>query len=161
MRSSSIQNRIRPNAFLGDGLGAVGRDPRWRSHRRVAAACSRAVACAPVLAGQTLSCGQSSSATKGPTRLGMLLIALAIALPATPLAGGTANILARLLGLATICLLGWIALTALHIAADLYLMRFRLDVAGQSACAQTHHAGSCAAAGAGGGDRAHHHRISR
>ena len=36
--------------------------------------------------------------------------------------------LARLLGLATICLLGWIALTALHIAADLYLLRFRLDV---------------------------------
>ena len=36
--------------------------------------------------------------------------------------------LARLLGLATICLLGWIALTALHIGADLYLMRFRLDV---------------------------------
>jgi small-conductance mechanosensitive channel len=30
--------------------------------------------------------------------------------------------------LATICLLGWIALTVLHIAADLYLMRFRLDV---------------------------------
>ncbi|MGO9049364.1 MAG: mechanosensitive ion channel family protein [Xanthobacteraceae bacterium] len=58
----------------------------------------------------------------------MLLIALAVALPAAPLASGTANVLERLLGLATICLLGWIALTALHIAADLYLMRFRLDV---------------------------------
>jgi small-conductance mechanosensitive channel len=68
-------------------------------------------------------------ATKGPTRLALLLIALAIALPAAPLAGDTASTLARLLGLATICLLGWIALTVLHIAADLYLMRFRLDVA--------------------------------
>jgi len=67
-------------------------------------------------------------ATKGPTRLGLLLIALAIALPTTPLAGDTKEVLARLLGLATICLLGWIAATTLRIAADLYLMRFRIDV---------------------------------
>jgi small-conductance mechanosensitive channel len=69
------------------------------------------------------------AATMGPTRLGLLLIALAIALPTTPLAGETADILARLLGLVTICLLGWVALTALHIGADLYLRRFRLDLA--------------------------------
>jgi small-conductance mechanosensitive channel len=67
-------------------------------------------------------------ATKAPTRLAAVLIALAIALPMAPLAGNTASTLARLLGLATICLLGWIALTALHIGADLYLRRFRLDV---------------------------------
>jgi small-conductance mechanosensitive channel len=68
------------------------------------------------------------AATTGPTRVGLLLLALAIALPATPLAGGIAGLLARLLGLATICLLGWIALTALHIGADLYLGRYRLDL---------------------------------
>jgi small-conductance mechanosensitive channel len=68
------------------------------------------------------------AATTGPTRIGLLLLALAIALPATPLAGGIAGLLARLLGLATICLLGWIALTALHIGADLYLGRYRLDL---------------------------------
>jgi len=68
-------------------------------------------------------------ATKGPARLGLLLIALAIALPTTPLSGDTQGVLARLLGLATICLLGWIAVTVLRIAADLYLMRFRIDVA--------------------------------
>jgi hypothetical protein len=67
-------------------------------------------------------------ATKGPTRAGLLLIALAIALPATPLAGGIANLLARLLGLATICLLGWSALTALHVGANLYLSGYRLDL---------------------------------
>ena len=67
-------------------------------------------------------------ATKGPTRLGLLLIALAVTLPTTPLTAGTAEILARLLGLATICLLGWIALTVIHIAADVYLLRFRMDV---------------------------------
>jgi small-conductance mechanosensitive channel len=69
------------------------------------------------------------AATRGPTRVGLLLVALAIALPATPLAGATASLLARLLGLATICLLGWVALTALHIGADLYLRRYRLDLA--------------------------------
>jgi small-conductance mechanosensitive channel len=68
------------------------------------------------------------SATKEPMRLALLVIALAVALPTAPLASDTASALARLLGLATICLLGWIALTVLHIAADLYLMRFRLDV---------------------------------
>jgi small-conductance mechanosensitive channel len=69
------------------------------------------------------------AATKGPTRLGLLLIALAIALPMTALPSATASVLARVLTLATICLLGWVALTALHIGADLYLRRFRLDVA--------------------------------
>ena len=68
-------------------------------------------------------------ATKGPTRLALLLVALAIALPATPLTTDTQADLARLLALATICLLGWAAATVLHIAADLYLLRFRIDVA--------------------------------
>jgi len=67
-------------------------------------------------------------ATKGPTRLGLLLLALAIALPTAPLGPDIKGILARCLGLAFICLLGWIAVTALHIAADIYLRRFRLDV---------------------------------
>jgi small-conductance mechanosensitive channel len=69
------------------------------------------------------------AATKGPTRLGQLLIALAIALPMTALPSAIASVVARVLTLATICLLGWIALTALHIGADLYLRRFRLDLA--------------------------------
>jgi small-conductance mechanosensitive channel len=67
-------------------------------------------------------------ATKYPTRVALLLVALAIALPATPLGPATKDILARLLGLATICLLGWVAATALRVASDLYLRRFRLDV---------------------------------
>jgi small-conductance mechanosensitive channel len=56
------------------------------------------------------------------------LIALAIALPTAPLDPETKGILARCLGLATICLIGWIAMTALHIGAGLYLQRFRIDV---------------------------------
>jgi small-conductance mechanosensitive channel len=68
------------------------------------------------------------SATKNPTRLTLLLAAFAMALPTAPLGSDTKSVLARLLLLAAICLLGWIALTALHIAANLYLRRFRFDV---------------------------------
>jgi small-conductance mechanosensitive channel len=68
-------------------------------------------------------------ATKNPTRVGLLLLGVAVALPTAPLDAETTSILAKCLGLATICLLGWIALTAVNIATNLYLMRFRLDVA--------------------------------
>src|SRR5580692_8681411 len=68
-------------------------------------------------------------ATRNPTRVGMLLLAFAIALPTAPLDKETTEVLAKCLGLATICLLGWIALTAVNIATNLYLMGFRLDVA--------------------------------
>jgi small-conductance mechanosensitive channel len=67
-------------------------------------------------------------ATRNPTRLALLLMALAIALLTAPLGPQNKDILARLLGLAAICLLGWIAATALQVAGDLYLRRFRLDV---------------------------------
>jgi small-conductance mechanosensitive channel len=67
-------------------------------------------------------------ATKNLTRLALLLLALAIALPIAPLGPETESGLARLLGLATICLFGWIALTVLQFAANLYLLRFRIDV---------------------------------
>lgn len=68
-------------------------------------------------------------AAKGPARLVLLLVALGIALPATPLAADTQGAIARLLALATICLLGWIAVSVLQITADFYLLRFRIDVA--------------------------------
>jgi small-conductance mechanosensitive channel len=67
-------------------------------------------------------------ATKNPARLGLLLLALAITLPTTPLGPETKAILARCLLLATIFLLGWIATAALEIAATTYLLQFRLDV---------------------------------
>jgi len=66
--------------------------------------------------------------TKNPTRLALWLVAVAIALPATPLEPDTKATIVRFLVLATICLFGWIALTAAHIAANLYLLRFRIDV---------------------------------
>ena len=67
--------------------------------------------------------------TRNPTRLGLLLMALAIALPTARLGPDIKSVIARLLVLGAICVLGWIALTALHIGANLYLTRFRINVA--------------------------------
>jgi small-conductance mechanosensitive channel len=66
--------------------------------------------------------------TRNPTRFGLLLIALAIALPTAPIGTDAESVIARVLILGTICLLGWIALVAVHIGANLYLLRFRVDV---------------------------------
>jgi len=66
--------------------------------------------------------------TRGLSRLALLILAMIIAIPVAPLRPETAELLARLLGVAVIGLIGWAAIIALHIAADLYLRRFRLDV---------------------------------
>jgi small-conductance mechanosensitive channel len=68
------------------------------------------------------------NATKNPARFGLLLFALVITLPTTPLGPETRTVLAQCLLLATIFLLGWIATAALEIAATIYLRKFRLDV---------------------------------
>jgi small-conductance mechanosensitive channel len=67
-------------------------------------------------------------ATKNPTRVALLLIALAAALPTAPLGPDGRLVFVRCLVLATICLIGWTALKVLHLGANLYLRNFRLDV---------------------------------
>ena len=51
-----------------------------------------------------------------------------LAVPVVPLPPETAALLARMMAVAVIGLIGWAAIVALHIAADLYLRRFRLDI---------------------------------
>jgi small-conductance mechanosensitive channel len=51
-----------------------------------------------------------------------------IAIPVAPIDPETAGWLARLMLMAVIGLVGWAGIVALHIAADIYLRRFRLDV---------------------------------
>jgi small-conductance mechanosensitive channel len=67
--------------------------------------------------------------TTSLTRLGLLVLALFIALPVTPLDGDTKATIARILALFAIVLIGWMAITVVNMTADLYLLRFRLDVA--------------------------------
>ena len=66
--------------------------------------------------------------TKNLALFALLLIALAIALQTAPLTNDAKTLTVRLLVLGTICLIGWIALTAANVGAGLYLLRFRLDV---------------------------------
>lgn len=66
-------------------------------------------------------------ATKNPIRFALLLIALAIALPAASLGSDGRLIFVRFLVLGTICLIGWTSLKVLHLGANLYLRNFRID----------------------------------
>jgi len=69
------------------------------------------------------------SGTRRPARWALLVFALAVTIPVAPLGDRVSEVLTHLLFLTTIGLLGWIAIAAIHIAADLYLRRFRIDVA--------------------------------
>ncbi len=65
---------------------------------------------------------------RGLTRLALLIVAMIIAIPVAPIDPTTAEWLSRLLLMAVVGLIGWAAIAALHIAANIYLRRFRLDV---------------------------------
>jgi small-conductance mechanosensitive channel len=64
-------------------------------------------------------------ATNGPTRLALLVLALAIALPSASFDPDISDLLGKILSIATIVLIGWIAITAGHLAGDLYMARAR------------------------------------
>ena len=66
---------------------------------------------------------------RGVTQLAVIIFALIIAISVAPLGDDTQAWFARILLIAIICLIGWTAITALNIAADLYLRQFRLDAA--------------------------------
>ena len=62
------------------------------------------------------------------SRLAFVILALFVALPMAPLDRDFKYLIAKLLLMAIIALIGWAAITALHISADIYLRRYRLDV---------------------------------
>jgi small-conductance mechanosensitive channel len=62
-------------------------------------------------------------------QIGFVIAALFIALPVAPFDWDITTSLAYALLIATIVLVGCIVITATHVMADLYLLRFRLDVA--------------------------------
>jgi small-conductance mechanosensitive channel len=67
--------------------------------------------------------------TKNPARAALLIVAMFIVLPLLPIAPETRAFIARLLLIAVIIVIGWTALIALRLASDVYLRRFRSDVA--------------------------------
>jgi small-conductance mechanosensitive channel len=74
---------------------------------------------------------------RGVTELALMILALIIAVPVAPFDPAIAQWLSRLLLIAVITLIGWAALTALRIAADLYLRQFRIDT-GDNLLARKH-----------------------
>lgn len=66
---------------------------------------------------------------RGITRVAILILAMIIVIPVVPIPSDAAEILARVLLMAVIGLVGWAAIVTLHISADVYLRRFRLDSA--------------------------------
>jgi len=66
--------------------------------------------------------------TRRLSQVALLILAMIVAIPVAPLPPETAALLTRLMAVAVIGLIGWGAIIALHIAADLYLRRFRLDI---------------------------------
>ena len=69
------------------------------------------------------------TATMSLTRLGLLVLALFVVLPVTPFDREVEIVIAKVLLLVTIVLVGWAAVTAVDMTADIYLLRFRSDVA--------------------------------
>ena len=64
---------------------------------------------------------------EGLTRLALVILAATIVLPVLPFTPEATSIAATILLLATIALIGWIALVAVRVGAQLYLRRFHLD----------------------------------
>jgi small-conductance mechanosensitive channel len=67
--------------------------------------------------------------TTGLTRMALLIFALFVALPATPFDTATTAAIAKILLVATVIVIGWAAMAAVNMTAEIYLRRFRLDVA--------------------------------
>ncbi len=65
--------------------------------------------------------------TEGPARLGIIIISLSIASTAVPLTPHGTAVLRHILLLSFICLVGWVAMTAMHIWITIYLRRFKLE----------------------------------
>jgi small-conductance mechanosensitive channel len=65
---------------------------------------------------------------RGLTLLALLVLAIFAAIPLTRVDHDSAVAMARVMAIALICLIGWAMIAGLNIAADLYLLRFRIDI---------------------------------
>jgi small-conductance mechanosensitive channel len=65
--------------------------------------------------------------SKGPLRLGLMVLALSFVVRVAPISDNAAAALGGILNVAFIALLGWVALTAVQISSQIYLQQFRLD----------------------------------
>jgi small-conductance mechanosensitive channel len=80
-----------------------------------------------IVAGKDLFWRSLVSRTYGPTRLASMIIATSVAAEIAPLSNTDIAVVRHALILASITLIGWVALTALHIWITVHLRRFKLD----------------------------------
>ncbi len=66
---------------------------------------------------------------EGPLRLALVLLGLNVAVAAAPLEPEIASLLGYPLRIAFIAMVGWMALSAVNIAAEIYLRRFDIATA--------------------------------
>ncbi len=65
--------------------------------------------------------------SKGPLRLGLIVLAMSLAVRLAPISETSATIAGNILNVAFIALLGWVAATAVQIFSQIYLLRFKMD----------------------------------
>jgi small-conductance mechanosensitive channel len=65
--------------------------------------------------------------TEGPIRLALIMVCLGFGATISPLTAGQAGVIRHVLQVCFIALVGWVALTVLHIWTTIYLRRFKLD----------------------------------
>ncbi|MEP0707099.1 MAG: mechanosensitive ion channel domain-containing protein [Parvibaculum sp.] len=66
--------------------------------------------------------------TRALTRVIVIFIVCVVVTQAAPLGGDARSLLSSVLGACVFAIAGWTAIAAVHIASDLYLSRFRIDV---------------------------------
>ena len=79
------------------------------------------------VSGKSLFWRSLVSRTRGPSRLALLVVTLALAVSTTPLTWEIRLVLNQVLLVAFVTLAGWTCATAIHIATVIYLRRFKLD----------------------------------
>jgi small-conductance mechanosensitive channel len=65
---------------------------------------------------------------RGPVRLALMIIAVAVALPVSGVDPALANAVRHALLIGLIVLAGWMAIVAVRVFSDIYLLRYRVDV---------------------------------
>lgn len=66
--------------------------------------------------------------SKGPAAFAAVMVALSISLQLGPISGAAANLLTRLMQIAFIALLTWVAIVATNILSSVYLSHLRIDL---------------------------------
>lgn len=124
------------DALAGSAARALAYLPWWAESLILIVACCAVVmplhgvvyrAMKRAVAGKSLFWRSLVSRTRGPSRLGLIVVAISLASTTVHLSWEVRIALNQILLVAFVTLTGWCCATALHIATVIYLHRFKLD----------------------------------